>query len=81
VIPAYFIPEIGTEFMMGMEFDPLTAVTATGVAGYVAIMADCMAHNLGLSNGQIRGAALVAAAAIGILLAVNRLARRGGSAV
>jgi hypothetical protein len=66
---------------MGMEFDPLTAVTATGVAGYVAIIADCMARSLGLSNGQIRGAALVAAAVIGILLAVNLLARRGDSAV
>jgi hypothetical protein len=66
---------------MGMEFDPLTAVTATGVAGYVAIMADCMARNLGLSNGQIRGAALVAAAVIGIVLAVNLLARWGGNAV
>jgi hypothetical protein len=66
---------------MGMEFDPLTAVTATGVAGYVAIIADCMARCLGLSNGQIRGAALVAAAVIGILLAVNLLARRGDSAV
>jgi hypothetical protein len=67
---------------MGMEFDPLTAVTSTGVAGYVAIMADCVARDdLGLSGGQIRGAALVAAAVIGILLAVSLLARRLGDAV
>jgi hypothetical protein len=70
------------EFVMRIEFDPLTAVTATGVAGYVAIIADCVARDdLGLSNGQIRGAALVAAAVIGILLAVNLLARRPGDAM
>jgi hypothetical protein len=66
---------------MEMEFDPLTALTVTGVAGYVAIMADCVAcDNLGLSSGQIRSGALVAAALIGILVAANLLARRPGSA-
>ena len=66
---------------MEMEFDPLTALTATGVAGYVAIIADCVARDdLGLSNGQIRGTALVAAALIGIGLAANLLARRPDNA-
>jgi hypothetical protein len=66
---------------MEMEFDPLTALTATGVAGYVAIIADCVARDdLGLSNGQIRSASLFAAALIGLLLAANLLARRPGSA-
>jgi hypothetical protein len=66
---------------MEMGFDPLTALTATGVAGYVAIIADCVARDdLGLSNGQIRGSALVAAALIGVLLAANLLARRPGNA-
>lgn len=64
-----------------MEFDPLTALAAIGVAGYVAIIADCVARDdLGLSNGQIRSAALVAAALIGLLLAANLLARRPGNA-
>ena len=66
---------------MEMEFDPLTALTATGVAGYVAIIADCVARDdLGLSNGQIRGTALVTAALIGIGLAANLLARRHDNA-
>ena len=66
---------------MEMQFDPLTALAATGVAGYVAIIADCVARDdLGLSNGQIRSAALVAAALIGLLLAANLLARRPGNA-
>jgi hypothetical protein len=64
---------------MGTEFDPLTALTATGVAGYVAIMADYVAcDDLGLSSGQIRSTALIAAALIGIVLAANLLAIRLG---
>jgi len=64
---------------MGMGFDPLTALTATGIAGYVAVLADCVARDdLGLSNGQIRGRALVTAAGIGILLAANLLVTRSG---
>jgi hypothetical protein len=66
---------------MEMEFDPLTVLTATGVAGYVAIIADCVARDdLGLSNEQIRGTALVTAALIGIGLAANLLARRPDNA-
>jgi hypothetical protein len=66
---------------MKMEFDPLAALTATGVAGYVAIIAGCLARDeFGLSNGQIRGTALLAAALIGLLLAANLLAGRRGSA-
>lgn len=64
---------------METELDPLTALTATGVAGYVAIVADCVARDdLGLSDGQIRSSALVAAALIAIGLAVNLLANRPG---
>jgi hypothetical protein len=69
------------ESVMKMDFDPLAALTATGIAGYVAIVADCLARDeLGLSNGEIRGAALLAAALIGILLAANLLVGRHGSA-
>jgi hypothetical protein len=51
-----------------MEFDPLTALTATGVAGYVAIIADSVARNeFGLSNGQIRTIVLIAAALIAVV--------------
>jgi hypothetical protein len=64
---------------METELDPLTALTATGVAGYVAIVVDCVARDdLGLSDGQIRSSALVAAALIAIGLAVNLLAKRPG---
>ena len=68
------------ECAMGTEFDPLTALTATGIAGYVAIMADYVAcDDFGLSSGQIRGTALIAAALIGIVLAANLLVRRPGN--
>ena len=64
---------------METELDPLTALTAAGVAGYVAIVVDCVARgDLGLSDGQIRSSALVAAALIAIGLAVNLLAKRPG---
>ncbi|HVI61577.1 MAG TPA: hypothetical protein VM910_03115 [Bradyrhizobium sp.] len=66
---------------MGMEFDPLTALTATGVAGYVAIIADSVARNdFGLSNGQIRTIALIAAMLIAVGLATDFLGRRLGKA-
>jgi hypothetical protein len=66
---------------METELDPLTALTATGVAGYVAIIADCVARDeLGLSDGQIRNTALVAAALIAFGLAANLLAKRPGKA-
>lgn len=66
---------------METQLDPLTALTATGVAGYVAIIADCVARNdLGLSDGQIRSMALVAAALIAVGLAANLLAKRPGKA-
>jgi HD-GYP domain-containing protein (c-di-GMP phosphodiesterase class II) len=64
---------------MQTQLDPLTALTATGVAGYVAIIADWVArYDLGLSEGQIRSMALVAAALIAVGLAANLLAKRPG---
>jgi hypothetical protein len=60
-----------------MEFDLLTALTATGVAGYVAIIADSVAHNdFGLSNGQIRTIPLIAAMLIAVGLATDFLGGR-----
>jgi hypothetical protein len=62
--------------MPSMELDALTALTATGVAGYVALLADWVATDrFGLSNAQIRGLALVAAALVGLWLAADLLGR------
>ena len=66
----------GLAGMPSMEPDPLTILTATGVAGYVALIADWVASNhFGLSNVQIRGSALVAAALVGLWLAADLVGR------
>jgi hypothetical protein len=62
---------------MGKNFNPVTASTAVGVAIYVAIMLAFIAHDhLGLSSGQIRGGAILAAAAIALLMALQLFGKR-----
>ena len=57
--------------------DPLTTLTAVGVGGYVAIMLAYVARvDLGLSNGQIRFLAIVAAALIALAVAIDFLGKR-----
>jgi hypothetical protein len=62
---------------MSKQMDRLTVVSAAGVAGYVAVMLAYVAHiDLGLSNGQIRFLAIVAAALIAIGVAMDFLSKR-----
>jgi hypothetical protein len=62
---------------MGKRLDVFTATTAFGVAGYVAIIMDCVAFGqLGWSDGQIRSVALLVAACVGFGLALDFLGRR-----
>ena len=62
---------------MSKQMDLLTIVSATGVAGYVAIMLTYVARiDLGLSNGQIQFLAIVAAALIALGIAVDFLGRQ-----
>jgi hypothetical protein len=57
--------------------DPLTILTAVGVAGYVAIMLAYVAYvDLGFSNQQIRLVSIVAATFIAIGIAVDFLGKR-----
>jgi hypothetical protein len=57
--------------------DLLTIVSATGVAGYVAIILTYVARiDLGLSSGQIRSLAIVAAALIALGVAIDFLSRQ-----
>jgi hypothetical protein len=61
--------------------DPLTILTAVGVAGYVAMMLAYVARvDLGLSNPQIRLASIVAATFIALGIAVDFLGERLGKA-
>jgi hypothetical protein len=62
---------------MSKQMDLLTVVSATGVAGYVAIMLAYVARiDFGLSNGQIRFLAIVAAVLIAIGIAMDFLGSR-----
>jgi len=62
---------------MTKQMDLLTIVSAAGVAGYVAIMLTYVARiDLGLSSGQIRFLAIVAAVLIALGIAVDFLGRR-----
>jgi hypothetical protein len=64
---------------MDKEIDLLTISIAIGVAAYLAIIMGCIAQDdLGLSNSQIRDAAMITAAAIGAPVAAEFLARAGG---
>jgi hypothetical protein len=60
------------ECEMKNGIDPLTVLTAVGVAGYVAIMLAYVARvDLGLSNQQIRLVSIVAATFIALGIAVD----------
>ncbi len=62
---------------MSKQMDLLTVVSASGVAGYVAIMLAYVARiDLGLSNEQIRFLAIVAALLIATGMALDFLGRR-----
>jgi hypothetical protein len=62
---------------MSKQMDLLTVVSAAGVAGYVAIILTYVARiDLGLSNGQIRTLAVLAAAIIAAGIALDFLAKR-----
>jgi hypothetical protein len=62
---------------MSKQMDLLTVVSAAGVAGYVAIILTYVARiDFGLSNGQIRTLAVLAAAIIAAGIALDFLARR-----
>ena len=62
---------------MDKPLDLLTAATGLGVAGYVAIIMDCVARGQwGWSDGQVRSFALMAAAAVALGLALDFLERR-----
>ena len=62
---------------MSKQMDLLTVVSAAGVAGYVAIILTYVARiDLGLSNGQIRTLAVLAAGIIAAGIALDFLARR-----
>lgn len=62
---------------MSKQMDLLTVVSAAGVAGYVAIILTYVARiDLGMSNGQIRFLAVLAAAMIAAGIGLDFLARR-----
>jgi hypothetical protein len=62
---------------MQKEIEPLTVMTAVGVAAYVAIMLSYVARvDLGLSGQQIRLLSIVAATCIALGIAVDFLGKR-----
>jgi hypothetical protein len=62
---------------MRKEMDPVTVLTAVGVAGYVAIMLAYVARvDLGLSNEHIRFAAIGAAMLVALGIVVDFVGRR-----
>jgi hypothetical protein len=62
---------------MQKGIDPLTVLTAIGVAAYVAIMLAYVARvDLGLSGQQIRLLSIVAATCIALGIAVDFLGKR-----
>jgi hypothetical protein len=62
---------------MQKRIDPLTVLTAIGVAAYAAIMLAYVARvDLGLSGQQIRLLSIVAATCIALGIAVDFLGKR-----
>lgn len=62
---------------MQKQIDPLTVLTAIGVAAYAAIMLSYVAHaDLGLSGHQIRLLSIMAATCIALGIAVDFLGKR-----
>jgi len=57
--------------------DSLTVMTGVGVAGYVALILAYVARvGLGLSSGEIRGLAIIAAVLIALAIAIDFLGKR-----
>ena len=66
---------------MESKFDMVTIVHLVGVAAYAAIALDCVAHyDLGFSIYEIRGAAIITAAVIAALIAVDFFGKKLGKA-
>ena len=62
---------------MEQDMDSLTVMTGVGVAGYAAIILAYVARvGLGLSSGEIRGLAIIAAVLIALAIALDFLGKR-----
>jgi len=62
---------------MEQDMDSLTVMTGVGVAGYAAIILAYVARvGLGLSSGEIRGLAIIAAVLIALAIAIDFLGKR-----
>jgi hypothetical protein len=62
---------------MQKRLEPLTILTAVGVAGYVAMMLAYVARvDLGLSNQQIRLVSIIIATFIALCIAVDFLSKQ-----
>ena len=70
-----------TDADMKNRIDFVTLVTATCVAGYVAVMLDHVANvDLGFSSEQIRNTAVITAIVMAMLMAIDFLGKRLGKA-
>lgn len=70
-----------TDATMKSRIDFVTLVTATCVAGYVAVMLDHVANvDLGFSSEQIRNTAVITAIVMAMLMAIDFLGKRLGKA-
>jgi len=62
---------------MEQDMDSLTVMTGVGVAGYAALILAYVARvGLGLSSGEIRGLAIIAAVLIALAIAIDFLGKR-----
>jgi hypothetical protein len=62
---------------MEQDMDSLTVMTGVGVAGYAALILAYVARvGLGLSSGEIRGLAIMAAVLIALAVAIDFLGKR-----
>jgi len=62
---------------MEQDMDSLTVMTGVGVAGYAALILAYVARvGLGLSSGEIRGLAIIAAVLIALAIALDFLGKR-----
>jgi hypothetical protein len=71
---------VAWECEMQKRLEPLTILTAVGVAGYVAMMLAYVARvDLGLSNQQIRLVSIIIATFIALCIAVDFLSKQLGN--
>jgi len=62
---------------MEQDMDSLRVMTGVGVAGYAALILAYVARvGLGLSSGEIRGLAIIAAVLIALAIAIDFLGKR-----